>query len=124
MRDLPGIKRREAALLELADVTAAESLARRAADEHGQEELSRLLLVPRPRIADLAAAAKIATFRGIGAENARLLAEAGVHTLEELAAEDPAELYSRLIAQDGGRRVRPQRVRVWVQAAQEDAAGR
>jgi predicted RecB family nuclease len=55
------------------------------------------------------------TLRGIGAENAARLREAGVESLEELAAVSPEELAVRLSVR--GPWVSSARVRVWVRAA-------
>jgi len=63
--------------------------------------------------------ARLATLRGIGAENARRLEEAGVGTVGALAEADPARLVEELRA--GGAPAEPARVRVWVRAAREAA---
>jgi hypothetical protein len=59
--------------------------------------------------------ARLVTLRGIGAENAARLREAGVESLEELAAVSPEELAVRLSVR--GAWVSSARVRVWVRAA-------
>lgn len=64
--------------------------------------------------------ARLATLRGIGAENARRLETLGIGSVEALAAADPGRLAARLTA--AGAPVEPARVRIWVRAAR-DAGG-
>ncbi|HSJ13901.1 MAG TPA: helix-hairpin-helix domain-containing protein [Longimicrobiales bacterium] len=64
--------------------------------------------------------ARLATLRGIGAEDARKLERVGIATVEQLAAADAAEL-ARALERLSGRRVVDARVRVWVRAAQRAA---
>ncbi len=67
-------------------------------------------------------AARLATLRGIGAANARLLWDSGIHSVEELAAADPAELTDRLAAlRRGDRQATAAKVRVWVRAARRES---
>lgn len=66
------------------------------------------------------ATARLATTRGIGARNARLLHRWGVTSLSELAATDTAAL-SRCFREAGEDRVRPAQVRVWWRAARRRA---
>ncbi len=63
-------------------------------------------------------AARLATLRGIGTENARLLWETGVGSVGELAAADPERLMARLRElASGPRTATPAKVRVWIRAA-------
>ncbi len=61
--------------------------------------------------------AQLATLRGIGDRNARLLRRAGVGCIASLAAADDTTLARRLQSMTG-RRVVDARVRVWIRAAQ------
>ncbi|HUF90664.1 MAG TPA: DUF4332 domain-containing protein [Gemmatimonadota bacterium] len=61
--------------------------------------------------------ARLATLRGIGAENARRLETLGIGSVEALAAADPGRLAARLAA--AGAPVEPARVRIWVRAARD-----
>ncbi|NIR44722.1 MAG: DUF4332 domain-containing protein [Gemmatimonadetes bacterium] len=71
------------------------------------------------------AAARLATLRGIGVENARLLWREGIRSVAELAAVDPEELSARLRARaERPRAATPPKVRVWVDAARRQATGR
>ncbi len=65
------------------------------------------------------AAAQLASFRGIGTANARLLWEAGIRSLPLLAAADHSSLAADLQARtERPRAATPAKVRVWVRAAQ------
>jgi hypothetical protein len=61
--------------------------------------------------------AQLATLRGIGVRNARLLQQAGVGCIASLAAADGTTLARRLEAMTN-RRVVDARIRVWIRAAQ------
>lgn len=63
--------------------------------------------------------ARLATLRGIGADRAMRLEEAGIESVEELARVEPDRLARRL--ERAGEPSRPARVRVWVRAARDAA---
>lgn len=63
-------------------------------------------------------AARLATLRGTGTRNARLLSSWGVRSPADLARADPEEV-ARCFRRIGETRVRPARVRVWWRAARE-----
>jgi hypothetical protein len=66
-------------------------------------------------------AARLATLRGIGTANARLLWEIGIRSVADLAAADAAVLGERLRAASQRPRVAtPPKVRVWVRAANRE----
>jgi predicted flap endonuclease-1-like 5' DNA nuclease len=64
------------------------------------------------------AAARLSTLRGIGTENARLMWEAGIYSVDQLAASEPGELSARLRGMtQRPRAATPPKVRIWVHAA-------
>ncbi len=63
--------------------------------------------------------ARLATLRGIGADGAMRLEEAGIESVEELARVEPERLARSL--ETSGEPVPPARVRVWVRAARDAA---
>lgn len=90
------------------------------ADPH---EVAAAVDVPVARAAEWVAAAQVATLRGIGTENARLLWEAEVRSVADLAAVDPAQLSERLRGMtDRPRAASLAKVRVWGRAARRAAA--
>lgn len=69
-------------------------------------------------------AARLATLRGIGVANARLLWQADIRSLSDLAESDPRELSERLRRMtDRPRAATPAKVRVWVRAARTAVGG-
>jgi predicted flap endonuclease-1-like 5' DNA nuclease len=66
--------------------------------------------------------ARLATLRGIGADNARALNRLGISTVEQLAAAD-ASTVARDLERLHGRDVIDARIRVWIRAAQRAALG-
>lgn len=83
------------------------------------ETLAARLPAARPAMAAAwQAAARLALLRGIGTENAERLWRAGVRSVADLAATDPAEIYARLTdPPTTGPPIREAQVRVWVRAA-------
>ncbi|UCC49428.1 MAG: DUF4332 domain-containing protein [Gemmatimonadota bacterium] len=74
--------------------------------------------VPPTLAAEWIAAAQLVTLRGIGTDNARLLWEAEVRSVADLAATNSAQLSERLQRMtDRPRAASPPKVRVWVRAA-------
>ena len=74
--------------------------------------------VPSDLAREWIAAAQLATLRGIGTDNARLLWESGIRSVADLAAADPARLSERLRRlTDRPRAASPPKVRVWVRAS-------
>jgi hypothetical protein len=70
------------------------------------------------------AAARLSTLRGIGTENARLMWEAGIYSVTQLAASEPGELGARLRGMtQRPRAATPPKVRVWVGAARRVTGG-
>lgn len=67
--------------------------------------------------------ARLATTRGIGTRNSRLLHGWGIESLEELARTDPESLAARFRASEAGLHARPAEVRVWWRAAREATGG-
>ncbi|HVH11279.1 MAG TPA: DUF4332 domain-containing protein [Gemmatimonadales bacterium] len=63
-------------------------------------------------------AARLVTLRGIGTAHAAALMEAGIATIDALAAADPDSVWARV---RGGARPTAAEVRVWIRAAQTEA---
>lgn len=113
LADVPGLPRQAAERLEssgedpfrLAGLAPAE-LARRAGSDSSDAARWRGALA-------------LVSLRGIGTENARLLIEARIFNVDQLALHDPDSLAARLRR---GPRPSPGEVRVWVRAAREALA--
>jgi len=80
--------------------------------------------IPSQEAEELIRKAEMITMKGMGIENYRLLQEAGVRDLSEIAHQDPLDLYLRI---QGKARLLPTRlqtpapalVRLWVREAQK-----
>ncbi len=93
--------------------------------EANPEEVAAAAGAPVVDAADWVEAARIITLRGIGTDNARLLWELGINSVEQLAAADPVALGERLRERsDRSRAATPPKVRVWVDAARRHSSGR
>ena len=81
--------------------------------------------IPLPEAQELVRKAEMITLKGMGIENYRLLREAGVRDLSELAQQDPQDLYLR-IEEKVRLRPKPRRtpfpalVRLWVMEARKN----
>lgn len=115
--DLPGIERREAAILALDGIREASELLARARDPSGREELARRLEVSVERVAYLVRAATLACWRGLGNEHAASLISIGIDSPEALRGADPAAVYRSLRFVSDAPCLRPERVRVWCREA-------
>ncbi|UCF20225.1 MAG: DUF4332 domain-containing protein [Gemmatimonadota bacterium] len=88
-------------------------------------EVASIVGASESEAAEWVDAARLVTLRGIGTANGRLLWGAGIRSVHELAAADPAELGMRLRQMSERPRVAtPPKVRVWVQAAIREVQGR
>jgi predicted flap endonuclease-1-like 5' DNA nuclease len=113
---VPGIPAAAAARLEAAGIHRPEELV--AAAERRDARLESIAPDAAERARWLAAA-RLMGVRGLGLRGAGWLAAAGVHTVEELAASDPAELERRMLADPSGLPPEPYpaEIRVWVRGA-------
>jgi hypothetical protein len=89
-------------------------------DKKERDELALRLLIPKEELIRWVGTAKLVQIKGLGIENARLLENAGVHSVTMLAAQDPESLYERM------ERIRPGRptltksmIRIWIREAKK-----
>ena len=118
IKDLPGVQTDWEERLQQAGVEKVQDLISRKAE--GLVALG----IPYPEAEKLMRQAEMITLKGMGIENYRLLREAGVKDLFELAQQDPPDLYLRIERQA---RLRPTRlrtpfpalVRLWIREAKK-----
>lgn len=110
---ISGIHRREAAILALRGAKECAEFVALGDAEGGVSEIARRLVVPEERVQRLLAEARLAIWKGLGTEHAGQLWRIGVRSVEDLRAADPEWLVAALQRLPDGKRVRPQRVRVW-----------
>jgi len=118
IKDLPGVPAAWKQRLQKAGMGKVQDLIRR--------KMSGLvdLGIPSQEAEELIRKAEMITMKGMGIENYRLLQEAGVRDLSEIAHQDPLDLYLRI---QGKARLLPTRlqtpapalVRLWVREAQK-----
>ena len=119
-----GLPHRSATRLRRERVRTTEGLLRRAATAEGRAELSEATGIPVDDLLTWCRVAELISIRGVGGEYARLLTDAGVETLADLARTEPTELIVALSHRNGSQRV-VQRlptapmVAEWVAAAAE-----
>jgi hypothetical protein len=117
VRDLPGVQ------VELKERLQGAGLAR--VQDLIRQRVSDLvhLGIPRPEAKKLIREAEMITLKGVGVENYRLLREAGVKDIPELAQQDPELLNHRLRAMFHPLRAHripdPAIVRLWVREARK-----
>jgi predicted flap endonuclease-1-like 5' DNA nuclease len=128
LTDLHGI---DQALLErLGDmgICSLDALRRNGANGAGSLRVSLYAGVEKKRIEKLVTQADLMRLRGIGAEYARRLMAAGVHSVEDLSRRDPEALADDLLESEviqGGAGTSPsaKRVATWVRQAQSMTMG-
>jgi hypothetical protein len=123
LTELPALEASAAKRLRDAGVQTPERLSR-AARQQGIEALSIRTALPSPILARAAGDADLAIHKGMGAPRAVLLEATGVHSVADLAREEPGALSSRLAVLAIERGQDPPQmaeVRVWVRAARASA---
>jgi hypothetical protein len=117
VRDLPGVQEEQKECLHRAELVKVQDLIRR-----GVPALVHLG-IPGPEAEELVRQAEMITLKGMGIENYRLLREAGVKDISELAHQDPELLNQRLRAMVHPPRAHripdPAIVRLWVREARK-----
>ncbi len=84
------------------------------------DELALRLLIPREELLRWIDKTRLVRLKGLGTSNLRLLEEVGIHTVEDLADEDPDRLYDRLQKLDSGRPIpRKAKLKIWIREAQK-----
>ncbi len=100
-----GIGHREATKLRKAGVRTSKALAESASTRRGRSELSRRTGLPPKDLQIWVHHADLLRVRGVGAEYAALLVEAGVDTLRDLRRRNPTALLAKIIGMNGSQRV-------------------
>jgi hypothetical protein len=119
VRDMPGVEEAWKGKLQDAGIEKVQDLIRK-----GVPGLVQLGISHREAV-ELVRKAAMITFKGIGIENYRLLLEAGVGNLAELAQQDPQRLYRTMQKKTRQgpiprRALSPALVRLWVREARKE----
>jgi len=100
-----GIDHREATKLRKAGVRTAKSLAETASTRRGRTQLSKDTGLSPKDLQIWVHHADLLRVKGVGAEYAALLVEAGVDTLRDLRRRNPTALLAKIIGMNGSQRV-------------------
>jgi len=85
-----------------------------------RDELALRLLIPREELVQWIERAELVQLKGLGIENLRLLEGLGIHSVPDLAAEDPETLYKKMEQLYKGRKTPSEtKIRIWIRAAKK-----
>jgi len=100
-----GIGHREATRLRKAGVRTSKALAECAATRRGRTDLAKKTGISPKDLQVWVHHADLLRVRGVGAEYAALLVEAGVDTLRDLRRRNPTALLAKIIGMNGSQKV-------------------
>jgi hypothetical protein len=87
-------------------------------EKNDRDELALRLLIPKEDLIHWVERAKLVQIKGLGIENLQLLESVGVHSVSDLAGENPERLHGRMKQVYRGRRIpREAKIRIWVREA-------
>lgn len=117
-----GIGHKEATKLRKVGVRTSKSLAECASTRRGRTELSKKTGLTPKDLQLWVHHADLLRIRGVGAEYALLLVEAGVDTLRDLRRRNPTALLAKIIGMNGSQKVVDRlpteaMVEAWIEAA-------
>jgi predicted RecB family nuclease len=88
------------------------------------DELALRLLVPKEIFIQWIEKARLVQIKGLGIENLRLLEEAGIHSISDLAKEDPDKLYEKIGELLPATSIpKKAKIRIWIREAQKSVRG-
>jgi hypothetical protein len=101
-------------------ITTLDDLLSKTREKKERDELALRLLIPRELLIQWVEKARLVQLKGLGIENLRRLEEVGIHSISDLAKEDPERIYDK-IGQASQERVLPQKARIgiWVREAKK-----
>jgi predicted RecB family nuclease len=101
-------------------ITTLDELLQKTAEKKERDELALRLLIPKEVLIQWVEKAKLVQLKGLGVENLRILEEVGIHSISNLAREDPQELYEKIKQAFQGRVLpRKAKIRIWIREAQK-----
>jgi hypothetical protein len=106
-------------------ITTLDDLLSRTKEKKELDELALRLLVPKEVFVQWVEKARLVQVKGLGMKNLRLLEEAGIHSISDLAKEDPEKLYEKIgRAIQGRAHSRKAKIRIWIREAQKSVRGK
>jgi hypothetical protein len=104
-------------------ITTLDELLSRTKEKKELDELALRLLVPKEVFVQWVEKARLVQVKGLGMKNLRLLEEAGIHSISDLAKENPDKLYEKigelLLATSLPKKVK---IRIWIREARKEVA--
>ena len=104
-------------------ITTFDELLSRTKEKKELDELALRLLVPKEVFVQWVEKARLVQLKGLGMKNLRLLEEAGIHSISDLAKENPDKLYEKigelLLATSLPKKVK---IRIWIREARREVA--
>ena len=105
-------------------ITTLDDLLSRTKEKKELDELALRLLVPKEIFVQWIEKARLVQIKGLGIENLRLLEEAGIHSISDLAREDPDKLYEKIGELLPATSIpKKAKIRIWIREAQKSVRG-
>ncbi len=102
-------------------ITTLDELLQKSGEKKERDELALRLLVPKEVLIQWVEKAKLVQLKGLGVENLQILEEVGIHSISDLAKEDPQELCGMIKEAFQGRVLpRKAKIRIWVREAMKE----
>ena len=119
-----GIDQKSATKLRKSGIRTARGLSEAVAQPKSRTELSKVTGIDGKLLQQWGNHCELLTVRGVGAEYAELLVEAGVDTVRDLRRRNPTALLAKIISLNGSRKVvrrlpTESMVEKWIDAARE-----
>jgi hypothetical protein len=101
-------------------ITSLDDLVSKTKDKNERDELALRLLVPKEELISWVEKAQLASLKGLGIKNLRLLQGVGIDSVAALSAEDPSQLRNRMTHTYEGRPWPSlSKLRIWTQEARK-----
>lgn len=101
-------------------ITTLDDLLSKSRDKDERDELALRLLIPKELLIQWIEKAQLVQLKGLGVENLPLLEGAGVHSVTDLATEDPGGLHQKMDGVYQGKPIpKETKIRIWIREAQK-----
>ena len=105
-------------------ITSFDDLLSRTREKKERDELALRLLVPKESFIQWVEKAQLVQLKGLGVENLRILERVGIHSIPELAKEDPEKLHEKIAELSPAISIpRKAKIRMWIREAQKSVRG-
>jgi hypothetical protein len=105
-------------------ITNLDDLLSRTKEKKERDELALRLVVPKEVFVQWIGKARLVQVKGLGVKNLRLLEEAGIHSISDLAKEDPEKLYEKIGELLPATSIpKKAKIRIWIREAQKSVRG-